>query len=151
MRMRNIELAVGAFMFLGVLALAVLAFQVSGLNNSQQRQSYTLTARFDNISGLTRRAKVSAAGVTIGRVSDISLDAEDYMAVVTMSIDADVDFLTIDSIASIQTAGVLGEKYIGISIGGDEELLGDGDEIDDTASAIVLEELIGKVMASFSK
>lgn len=151
MRMRNIELAVGAFMLLGVLALAVLAFQVSGLSHSQQRKSYTLTARFDNISGLTERAKVSSAGVVIGNVTDIRLDAEDYLAVVTMSIDADVDFLTFDSIASIQTAGVLGEKYIGISIGGDEELLSDGDEIDDTASAIVLEELIGKVMASFSK
>lgn len=138
-------------MLLGVLALAVLAFQVSGLSHTQQHQSYTLTARFDNISGLTKRAKVSVAGVTIGRVRDIHLDGGDYMAVVSMSIDADVNFLTMDSIASIQTAGMLGEKYIGISIGGDEELLGDGDEIDDTASAIVLEELIGKAMASFSK
>lgn len=151
MRTRNIEIAVGVFLLLGLLALTALAVQVSGLSQTQQGESYMLTARFDNVSGLTERAKVSSAGVVIGRVTNIRLDPDDYRAVVTMSVNADVDFLTMDSIASVQTAGVLGEKYIGISIGGDEELLADGGDIDDTASSIVLEELIGKVLASFGK
>lgn len=149
MRLRTVEISVGAFMLVGILALAFLAIQVSGLSiNDNGRETYRISARFSNVSGLTPRAKVTVAGVVIGRVTSIALDPNDSMAVVDMAIDKKVDYLTVDSIASIQTAGLLGEKYISISVGGDPDVLGDGDEIEDTQSSLVLEDLIGKFLTS---
>jgi phospholipid/cholesterol/gamma-HCH transport system substrate-binding protein len=147
--MRTIEISVGVFMLAGILALAFLAVQVSGLSvRDNNRETYKLYAHFTNASGLTERAKVSVAGVVIGRVTAIMLDPKDTRAKVEMSIDKKVDFLTNDSIAAIQTAGILGEKYISISVGGDPEMLKEGDEIADTQSALVLEDLIGKVLTN---
>ncbi len=149
MRMRTIEISVGIFMLAGILALAFLAIQVSGLSvRDNTRDVYKLYARFSNAAGLTVRAKVSVAGVVIGRVTSLTLDPKDTRAKVEMSIDNKVDFLTADSIAAIQTAGILGEKYIAISVGGDPEMLKAGDEITDTQSALVLEDLIGKVLTN---
>lgn len=149
MRLRTVEISVGAFMLLGILAMAFLAIQVSGLNiKDNSRATYKLTAHFNNVSGLAVRAKISVAGVVIGRVTAISLDPKDTRALVEMSIDKQVNYLTADSIAAIQTAGILGEKYISISTGGDSEILKDGDEIQDTQSALVLEDLIGKFLTS---
>lgn len=149
MRMRTIEISVGVFMLAGILALAFLAIEVSGLSvRDNQRETYRLYAHFTNASGLTERAKISVAGVVIGRVTGISLDPSDTRAKVEMAIDRKVDFLTADSIAAIQTAGILGEKYIAISVGGDPETLKDGDEIADTQSSLVLEDLIGKVLTN---
>jgi phospholipid/cholesterol/gamma-HCH transport system substrate-binding protein len=147
--MRTIEISVGVFMFAGILALAFLAIQVSGLSvRDNNRETYKLYAHFTNASGLTERAKISVAGVVIGRVTSIGLDPKDTRAKVEMSIDKKVDFLTSDSIAAIQTAGILGEKYISISVGGDPEMLKEGDEIADTQSSLVLEDLIGKVLTN---
>lgn len=152
MRMRTIEISVGVFMLAGILALAFLAIEVSGLSvRDNQRETYRLYAHFTNASGLTERAKISVAGVVIGRVTGISLDPSDTRAKVEMAIDRKVDFLTADSIAAIQTAGILGEKYIAISVGGDPETLKDGDEIADTQSSLVLEDLIGKVLTNLGK
>jgi phospholipid/cholesterol/gamma-HCH transport system substrate-binding protein len=149
MRLRTVEISVGAFMLVGILALAFLAIQVSGLSiKDNGRETYKVTARFNNVAGLAPRGKVTVAGVVIGRVTAIALDPQDTMAVVHMAIDKSVDYLTIDSIAAIQTSGLLGEKYISISVGGDPELLEDGSEIEDTQSALVLEDLIGKVLTS---
>lgn len=149
MRIRTIEISVGAFMLAGILALAFLAIQVSGLSvRNSDRDTYHLIARFSNASGLAVRAKITVAGVVIGRVTSIVLDPKDNRARVEMAIQKDVNYLTQDSIASIQTAGILGEKYISISIGGDPEMLADGGEIVDTQSALVLEDLIGKVLTS---
>lgn len=151
MRLRTVEISVGAFMLAGILALAFLAVQVSGLNlKENQRATYKLMAHFNNASGLAVRAKVTVAGVVIGRVTAISLDAKDSRALVEMAIDNNVDTLTSDSIAAIQTAGILGEKYISILPGGDSEMLKNGDEIQDTQSALVLEDLIGKFLTSAS-
>jgi phospholipid/cholesterol/gamma-HCH transport system substrate-binding protein len=149
MRFRIVELSVGAFVLLGFVAMAFLALQVSGLNPKAQNKTYKIYAEFTNVAGLTARAKVMVAGVLIGRVSEITIDREDFRARVEMNINQDIDFLTSDSIAAIQTAGVLGEKYIGISLGGDTDVLKEGDEIVDTQSAFVLEELIGQIAASF--
>jgi phospholipid/cholesterol/gamma-HCH transport system substrate-binding protein len=147
MRLRTVEISVGAFMLAGMLAMAFLAIQVSGLNlKDNNRATYRLTAHFNNVAGLAVRAKITVAGVVVGRVTSISLDPRDSRAMVEMAIDKSVDFLTIDSIAAIQTAGVLGEKYISIAPGGDPELLKDGDEIVETQQALVLEELIGKFL-----
>ena len=146
MRMQILEISVGAFIVAGALALIGLALNVSGLNVSNSDQTYTVYARFENIGGLTPRAKVTMSGVAIGEVSDIILDKDELMARVEMNIYGDVDFLSIDSSASILTAGLLGEQYIGISIGAEDDSLKDGDYIEDTQSALVLEELIGKFL-----
>jgi len=148
MRLRNLEILVGAFMILGFLALAFLALQVSGLAAENGKESYKIYANFENIGGLTLRGKVTMSGVVVGRVTNIALDPKQLNARVEMSIDKGVDFIATDSIAAIQTAGVLGEKYIAISMGGDEKSLKEGDAITNTQSALVLEELIGKFVGS---
>ncbi len=150
MTSKKLEISVGAFVLAGVLALVVLALNVSGLSYRADDQSYFLFARFENLAGLSERAKVSLSGVTIGRVVEIKLDTENYVAVVKMAIDKSVP-LTTDTSASILTAGLLGEKYIGLSVGADDELLMNADEIDDTQSSIVLEELIGQFLFSRSE
>ena len=144
--MRTVEIGVGAFMLAGIAALLVLALNVSGLNLSEQGKGYKVYARFENIGGLTPRAKVSMSGVQIGKVTAIRIDTRMLMAEVEMEIFNEVDYLTTDSSASILTAGLLGEQYIGVVPGADVEVLGDGDYIEDTQSALVLEELIGKFL-----
>ncbi|MFP6806890.1 MAG: outer membrane lipid asymmetry maintenance protein MlaD [Pseudomonadales bacterium] len=146
MQMRSIEIIVGAFMLAGFISLAVLAIRVSGFNVGAETSTYSVYARFENIGGLVIRSKVSIGGVVIGRVSEISLDQETYTALVRMEIDSDVTTISSDSTATILTDGLLGGKYIGLSIGAEEEYLTEGDEIYDTQSAIVLEELIGKFL-----
>mgnify|MGYP002041528189 FL=1 len=145
MRIRTLEIGVGLFLLAGVLALLLLSLRVSGLN-VDSTGTYKLYAYFDNIAGLSVRSKVTMAGVTIGKVTAIDLDRESYTGRVTLEVQQDVDILPVDSTASILTAGLLGEKYIGISVGGEEETLGDGDTIRDTQSSLVLEELIGKFL-----
>ena len=145
MRIRTLEIGVGLLLLAGVLALLLLSLRVSGLNVAST-DTYKLYAYFDNIAGLSVRSKVTMAGVTIGKVTAIDLDRESYTGRVTLEVQKDVDILPTDSTASILTAGLLGEKYIGISVGGEEETLGDGDTIRDTQSSLVLEELIGKFL-----
>jgi len=151
MQSRSIEITVGAFILLGIVALSFLTIQVSGLTISDvHRDSYKLSAKFNTIAGLTKRAKVMVAGVTVGHVTDIYIDPISVRAVVDMAIDSDVDYLTTDSIASIKTAGVLGEQYVSISVGGAPDVLGPGDTIKDTQSAMILEDLIGKFVTDYN-
>ncbi|MCF6753695.1 outer membrane lipid asymmetry maintenance protein MlaD [Stutzerimonas degradans] len=145
MRIRSLEMGVGLFLLAGLLALLLLSLRVSGLSVGNA-DTYKVYAYFDNIAGLTVRSKVTMAGVTIGKVTAIDLDRDSFTGRVTMEIQQDVDMVPVDSTASILTAGLLGEKYIGISVGGDEEALGDGDTISDTQSSLVLEDLIGKFL-----
>lgn len=146
MRMRNVELMVGGFMVMGIVALVLMALRVSGLSMDAAGETYTIKARFENLGGLTDRAKVSLAGVTIGRVTNITLDQEWYAAVVEMEIDKSMDTLPIDTSASILTAGLLGEKYIGLSVGAEIDYMQEGDWVQDTQSAVVLEELISRFL-----
>ncbi|SER14848.1 phospholipid/cholesterol/gamma-HCH transport system substrate-binding protein [Pseudomonas sp. NFACC02] len=146
MQNRSLETGVGLFLLAGILALLLLALRVSGLSASTTNDSYKLYANFDNIAGLTVRAKVTMAGVTIGKVTAIDLDHDTFMGRVTMEVDKRVNNLPSDSTASILTAGLLGEKYVGISVGGDDKLLKDGSTIHDTQSSLVLEDLIGKFL-----
>ena len=148
MKTRTLELAVGAFLVAGFLAFAFLAIKVSGLTFTAPADSYRVYGTFDNVSGLTVRAKVTMGGVLIGRVTNITLDQETYRAVVEMAIDGNVKGLTTDTSAAILTSGLLGEKYIGLTTGADEEVLGDGGRITDTQSALVLENLIGKFLSN---
>ena len=147
---RRLELSVGTFVLLGAFCLGFLALEVSGLTQTGDSGSYRLSARFDNVAGLTTRAKVSAAGVTIGRVVGIRYDDATAAANVDMEISQDFAQFSEDTSASILTAGLLGEKYIGLLTGGDPSNLKDGDVIYDTQSAIVLEELIGKFLLNMS-
>lgn len=121
MQNRAIETGVGLFLLAGILALLLLALRVSGLSTSASTDTYKLYAYFDNIAGLTVRAKVSMAGVTIGKVTAIDLDRDTFTGRVTLEIQKKVDNLPSDSTASILTAGLLGEKYIGLSVGGDRK------------------------------
>lgn len=146
MQTRTLEISVGLFLLGGLLALLLLALRVSGLSVGSGGETYKVYAYFNNIAGLTSRAKVTMAGVAIGKVTAIDLDRDSYTGRVTMELDRRVDNLPSDSTASILTAGLLGEKYVGISVGGDEKLLKDGDAIRDTQSSLVLEDLIGKFL-----
>ena len=146
MRMRTIEIGVGAFVLAGILALVFLAVRVSGINLTQSGDSYTLTARFDDVAGLKTRARVAMAGVTIGRVPDILVDVEYGQAVVVMEIERTAGELTLDTGAAILTEGILGARYISLLPGADEDMLADGDEIMDTQGALVLENLIGDLV-----
>ena len=137
---RSIEAIVGIFIVIGFAALVFLAIQVSGLSLDSQKETYRVYAQFDDLGGLSVRGRVSVAGVTVGKVSAVSL--------VEMEIYKSVDNLTLDTVASIQTAGLLGEKYISLSIGGDPDNLADGDTIFDTQSALNLEKLIGAFASS---
>ncbi|WP_324731704.1 outer membrane lipid asymmetry maintenance protein MlaD [Pseudomonas paeninsulae] len=145
MQNRTLEIGVGLFLLAGLLALLLLALRVSGLTVGSS-DTYKVYAHFENIAGLTIRSKVTMAGVTIGKVTAIDLDRDSYTGRVTLLLDDSVDNLPTDSTASILTAGLLGEKYIGISVGGDEEVLVDGGTIYDTQSSLVLEDLIGKFL-----
>lgn len=146
MRTRSLELAVGVFLVAGIAALFFLAIKVSGLSSEMSQPSYKVYAHFQNIGGLTVRSKVTMSGVAIGRVSAIELDRKRLNARVTMEIDNTVNEISTDSVASILTAGLLGEKYIGIVPGAEDTFVKNGDEIEQTQSSLVLEDLIGKFL-----
>ncbi len=143
---RGLDIGVGLFILLGLGSVLFLVTQSLGSNDLSTRDSYTLHAHFDHIGTLKVRAPVALAGVTIGRVSQISVDPEEFRAYVELQIDARFDQLPVDTFASIATSGIFGGKYIELSPGGDESVLQDDDEMEFTQSAILLENLIGKFM-----
>jgi phospholipid/cholesterol/gamma-HCH transport system substrate-binding protein len=148
MNSKFVELVVGLFLLAGILALGYLALRVGNMGSVTGGDSYRVTARFDNIGGLAVKAPVTLAGVRIGRVTAIDVDRELYSAVVTLEIDTAYDNLPLDTSASILTAGLLGAQYVGLDPGGDIEFLTDGDRIELTQSAVVLENLIGQLLFS---
>jgi phospholipid/cholesterol/gamma-HCH transport system substrate-binding protein len=146
MQVKSVEIMVGLFVAAGIAALFMLAMKVSNLSSFNEGGSYTLSAYFENIGGLKPRSPVRIGGVLIGRIAAIDYDNETYQAVVTLMIDKRYMRLPTDTSASIYTAGLLGEQYIGLEPGGEEEFLKDGDRIRDTQSALVLERMIGKFL-----
>lgn len=136
------ELIVGLFMVAGFLSFAYQAVKLGDVGLFSD-DGYELVARYTSISGLKEGAPIELAGVKIGKVASIFLDGVEYEAVVTLSIDSDV-ILDEDSIASIRTAGLIGDKYVKIEPGGSEQILKHGDAITETESAIDIEELISK-------
>ncbi len=145
MATKKIETMVGLFVLLGILALVFLALKAANLGSVGGGNSYTVTARFDNIGGLKVRASVRSAGVTVGRITKIGLDPKTYQGVVTLDIDSHFLFPK-DTSAKILTAGLLGDQYVGLEPGGDEKNFGPGDAIAQTQSAVVLENLIGQLL-----
>ncbi|MDX2425829.1 MAG: outer membrane lipid asymmetry maintenance protein MlaD [Cycloclasticus sp.] len=143
---RSIEILVGLFVAIGLVAMFFLSMQVSNLSNINGEDGYDIKGYFENIGSLKVRAPVSMAGVNIGRVSAINFDSESFEAVVTMTIDAKYNQLPADTSASILTAGLLGEQYIGLSAGGEEEPLKAGSKLELTQSALVLEQIIGQFL-----
>ena len=147
---RPLELGTGLFVVLGFAALAFLTTQLpgSGLHLSSRPESYTVTAQFDDIGGLKVGAPVTMAGVRIGQVNSISIDPSDYRAQVTFGIERRYSRIPDDSNAAIQTSGLLGANYIGITAGASEAFLHQGSQIPFTQSALVLENLINKFFAN---
>lgn len=144
-----LELSVGAFVLAGIIAFVVLVLKVADIDPSEDHQRYRLQAQFDNIGGLKVRAPVKVGGVVIGRVEKIGLDPDELVPTITMAIDGNYDQFPDTSSVAILTSGLLGEQYIGITPGfmlDDTELLSDGDLIEDSRSAVVLEELIGQFL-----
>jgi len=138
----NTELIVGLFMIAGFLAFGYLSLQMGEFSIFDLEKNYSLEAEFENVSGLKVGAGIETAGVNIGKVARIGL-AENGLAEVTMLIKQDFK-ITTDAIASIRTQGFIGDKYIKIIQGADEEMLGEGDVIFDTESSIDFEELVSK-------
>ncbi len=145
MNRTTLDLWVGFFVSMGVVALIFLALKVGNLGGSNLKESYAITARFDNIGSLKVRAPVKSAGVVVGRVGAISFDLATYEAQVTLNVDGRYTFPK-DTFAKILTSGLLGEQYIGLAVGGDEKMLRAGDTIAKTQSAVVIEELISQFM-----
>ena len=145
MQRTTLDLWVGIFVTAGVAALFVLALKVGNASSVSVSDGYKVIAEFDNIGGLKVRAPVKSAGVVVGRVEGISLDTRTFRASVAMRIDRRYPFPK-DSSASILTAGLLGEQYVGMDGGGDEQILKDGDRLKITQSAIVLEKVIGQFL-----
>lgn len=151
MKARKTELYVGLFVALAIAAALLLALKVVNQGMSGNSTSYTLYAKFDNIGGLKARSAVKVGGVTVGRVESIRLDSDDYTPVVVLSISDQYNTLPDTSSVSILTSGLLGEQYLGLQPGfliDEEAILKPGDYIEDTKSALVLEDLIGQFLFS---
>jgi phospholipid/cholesterol/gamma-HCH transport system substrate-binding protein len=148
MSTRTIEIAVGLFVAAGLAALFMLAMKVSNLANYTGDDGYVISARFDNIGGLKVRSPVAASGVRVGQVTGIEYDSGGYEARVTMSIDPQYDKFPTDTAASVLTSGLLGEQFIGLQPGAEEEYLKAGSEIELTQSALVLEQIVGQFLYS---
>ena len=151
MMSKKVELMVGIFVALGIAALLMLSLKVANSGISGSGENYNLFAKFDNIGGLKVRSPIKVGGVVVGRVSDISLDEEDYTPIVTMEIYQEYNQFSEATSVAILTAGLLGEQYIGLQPGFiDEsvEILQPNDYIEDTKPALVLEELIGQFLFS---
>ncbi len=150
MTSRRIEILVGLFVAAAIAAFFMLAMSVSNMSSYGNGDGYRLNARFDNIGGLKVRSPVAAGGVRIGRVTDIQYNSESYEAVVSMSIEEQYNKFPVDTAASILTSGLLGEQFIGFEPGAEDDFLKDGDTIDLTQSALVLEQIIGQFLYSMA-
>jgi phospholipid/cholesterol/gamma-HCH transport system substrate-binding protein len=149
----TLNVGAGTFVLLGFGALAFLTTQTTshGVHFGRAGHFYTVTAEFDNVGDLKVGAPVSMSGVDVGRVTRIDLDTKAYRALVALQLNSKYNQIPSDSDASIYTQGLLGGKFVGLTAGGADTYLKDKDTIDFTQSAIVLENLIGQLVANFAK
>jgi len=145
MQRSNNDIWVGLLVLIGAAALLFLALQSANLLSLNFQKTYTVSAMFDNIGGLKKQAAVKSAGVVVGRVKEIVFDGKSYQARVVMAIETQHQFPK-DSSLKILTSGLLGEQYIGIEAGAEEKVLAEGDKVQDTQSAVVLENLISRFL-----
>jgi len=150
-RQLKFEIGVGVLVLISIIALLFIALKVSNFSALKERPAYQVSALFENIGGLKKRAPVKLSGVVIGRVADISIDPVTYKAKVLLDIDEQYDTLPLDTSAAILTSGLLGDQYIGVTPGADIDYLQQGDQLEFTQSALVLEELIGQFMVKMSE
>jgi phospholipid/cholesterol/gamma-HCH transport system substrate-binding protein len=142
MKNNTLELVVGLFMVVGFAAFVYLALQLGEVSFLRSSKTYVLKAEFTNVSGVKKGASVQVAGVVVGEVTDIEL-GEDAYAVLSLQVDKSLKVPT-DSMASVKSQGIIGDKYIQMSLGGSEELFKPGDLIVDTESSLDIESLISK-------
>jgi phospholipid/cholesterol/gamma-HCH transport system substrate-binding protein len=145
MQRSNNDTWVGLLVLIGAAAMLFLALQSANLLSLNFQKTYTVSALFDNIGGLKKQAAVKSAGVVVGRVKEIVFDGKSYQARVVMAIETQHQFPK-DSSLKILTSGLLGEQYIGIEAGAEEKVLAEGDKVQDTQSAVVLENLISRFL-----
>ena len=145
MQRSNNDIWVGLLVLIGAAALLFLALQSANLLSLSFQKTYNVSAMFDNIGGLKKQAAVKSAGVVVGRVKEIKFDGNSYQARVVMAIEVQHQFPKVSSL-KILTSGLLGEQYIGIEAGAEEKVLAEGDKVQDTQSAVVLENLISKFL-----
>lgn len=142
MKNTRLELFVGVFLIIGFFSFGWLALQLGEVPWLSASRTYEIYAEFDNISGVKSGADVQIAGVVVGKVDDIILSS-DELARATLQVDNTIK-IPVDSIASVKSQGIIGDKYIQITLGGDEELYATGDTLTDTESSVDLESLISK-------
>jgi phospholipid/cholesterol/gamma-HCH transport system substrate-binding protein len=147
MERTTMDFWVGVLVLLGLASFFGLAMKVGNLTSSNLGPTYSITAAYENIGGLKPRAPVKSAGVVVGRVAEIKFDPATYEAIVRLDVDKRFPFPK-DTFANIYTAGLLGEQYVGLEAGGDEETLADGDKITQTQDAVVLEKMISQFLYS---
>lgn len=145
MQRSKLDVWVGLFVLLGAAAILFLALKSANLLSMNFQSTYAISARFDNIGGLKRQAAVKSAGVVVGRVQSVTFDDKTFQATVNMALESQYKFPK-DSSLKILTSGLLGEQYIGIEAGAEAEVLADGDLVQTTQSAVVLENLISKFL-----
>ncbi|MEZ8825542.1 outer membrane lipid asymmetry maintenance protein MlaD [Vibrio amylolyticus] len=148
---KKMEFLVGSFVLVGICAILIMIFQVADVKSLGSNDTYTLHAEFDNIGSLKVRSPVKVGGVVVGRVTSIGLNPENLLPLVSMNVSSDFQQFPETSSLQILTSGLIGEQYISLVPGfvfDDEEMLVDGDYVEDTKSALVLENLIGQVLYS---
>ncbi|WP_058910824.1 outer membrane lipid asymmetry maintenance protein MlaD [Entomohabitans teleogrylli] len=151
MQTKKFEVWVGTFMLVALVAIIFLCLKVADVTSLRSEATYRVYATFDNIGGLKVRSPVRVGGVVIGRVSDITLDPQTYLPRVTLNINERYNHIPDTSSLAIRTSGLLGEQYLALNVGFEDPELGtailkDGDKIQDTKSAMVLEDLIGQFL-----
>ncbi|ACY83353.1 outer membrane lipid asymmetry maintenance protein MlaD [Edwardsiella anguillarum] len=151
MQTKKAEVWVGLFMLIALCAAVFLCLQVANVKSLGSEPTYRLYATFDNVGGLKARSPVKIGGVVIGRVAEISLDPQTYLPRVAMDIDQRYNHIPDTSSLAIRTSGLLGEQYLALNVGFEDPEMGtailkDGGTIQDTKSAIVLEDLIGQFL-----
>lgn len=145
-----LDFTVGVFVIIGLVALSFLAFRVGNLSGvSASSGDYRVHAEFDNIGSLKVGSPVKSAGIVVGKVAEIKLNNHNFRGVVVINLQKKYAFPA-DSEVGVLTSGVLGEQYLAINPGLDPESWADGDKVEYTQSAIVLEKLIGQFMLSFA-
>jgi len=148
---RTLELMVGFFVALGIAALLMLSLKVSNLGSFWGNHEYEISAYFSNVGGLKIKSPVKMGGVKIGSITDIQYDDNKFQALVKMKISAKYIKIPQDTSAVIYTAGLLGEQYVGFEPGGDDQFLKNGSQMTLTQSAVILEQLISRVLYQFAE